>query len=380
MPELVQPVDHVADAERVGEDRALGHLELEPVGGDARVGEHRRDPVGQLEIEQVGDGQVDGDVEVEPVGRPRGALVDRRPQHVARERLDQAGALGDPDEPGRRDEAPLGMDPADERLDAHDPAGLEVGLRLVVDDELLLLDRAAQLARERQPLGVVRVLLGAVDGRAGVRALGDVHRDVGVLEQRVRVLPVLAEDGDADARGHLEREAAELERLLERLVDAGGEAVRELRRACGSRTANSSPPSRATVSSSQSAASRSPMPRRSSSPSSWPSASLTSLKWSTSSRSTAASSPVPLAPTLAAEERPVREAGELVVVHLAPDPKRHAPEDRHERDEEQDQHYLEDAGDREEGRVRGARDRCVVLVDGDDARAAAHGNRGVGAE
>jgi hypothetical protein len=91
------------------------------------------------------------------------------------------------------------MDPADERLDADDPAGLEVGLRLVVDDELLVLERAAQLARERQPLGVVRVLLGAIDGGAGVRALGDVHRDIGVLEQRVRILPVLAEDGDADA-------------------------------------------------------------------------------------------------------------------------------------------------------------------------------------
>ena len=90
---------------------------------------------------------------------------------------------------------------------------------------------------------------------------------------------------------------------------------------------------------------------------------------------------------LGAEERPVRQPRQLVVVgapldlvHLAPDPERDAAEDRHERDEEQDQHGLEDPGDRQEGRVRGARDRRVVLVDDDDAGAAANGDRGVGAE
>ena len=90
---------------------------------------------------------------------------------------------------------------------------------------------------------------------------------------------------------------------------------------------------------------------------------------------------------LGAEERPVRQPGQLVVVgapldlvHLAPDPERDAPEDRHERDEEEDQHGLEDPGDRQEGRVRGARDRRVVLVDDDDAGAAANGDGGVGAE
>ena len=44
------------------------------------------------------------------------------------------------------------------------------------------------------------------------------------------------------------------------------------------------------------------------------------------------------------------------------------------------EHGLEDPGDRQEGRVRGARDRRVVLVDDDDAGAAAHRDGRVGAE
>ena len=52
------------------------------------------------------------------------------------------------EEPARR------MLPAQERLDTADPAGRELHLRLVVDDELVPLERLAQIADERQPRGV----------------------------------------------------------------------------------------------------------------------------------------------------------------------------------------------------------------------------------
>ena len=69
-PHLVQAREHLAHAERVGEDRRLGDLELELLGRHAGLLEESCDPVGELEIEQVGDRQVHGDVEV---GGPRGS-------------------------------------------------------------------------------------------------------------------------------------------------------------------------------------------------------------------------------------------------------------------------------------------------------------------
>src|SRR5919108_334184 len=59
---LVQPREHAAHAERVGEDRALRDLELELVGADPVLLQQLCDPVRQLEVEQVGNRQVDGDV------------------------------------------------------------------------------------------------------------------------------------------------------------------------------------------------------------------------------------------------------------------------------------------------------------------------------
>ena len=46
----------------------------------------------------------------------------------------------------------LGVLPADQRLDARHPAGLQVELGLVVDDELAPLQRGADLAEQAQPL------------------------------------------------------------------------------------------------------------------------------------------------------------------------------------------------------------------------------------
>jgi hypothetical protein len=86
-------------------------------------------------------------------------------------------------------------------------------------------------------------------------------------------------------------------------------------------------------------------------------------------------------------ERPVRQPRELVVVgtafdllHLAPQPHRDAAQDRCERDEQQQQHRLEDADDRQERRGRRLGDRPVVLEDPDHALSARHCNRRVGAQ
>ena len=64
-----------------------------------------------------------------------------------------------------------------------EPPGLELHDRLVVQDELVLGDRAPQPRRQRQPLERVLGDVG-VDGRGrAAAALALVHRHVGVLEQ-----------------------------------------------------------------------------------------------------------------------------------------------------------------------------------------------------
>ena len=115
------------------------------------------------------------------------------------------------------------MLPAHQRLDADHALRGDVDLRLVVQDELAGADRGAQLAEQLQPLGGVRVAVRRVGLDAGARALGVVHRDVGALDQRVHVGPVLGAVGDPDAGVQHGRDAVEQERARDRVLQAAGE-------------------------------------------------------------------------------------------------------------------------------------------------------------
>ena len=114
------------------------------------------------------------------------------------------------------------MHPSDQRFDAGDLAGREAGLGLVVQDELVLLDGAAQLARQGELAPARRVLPLRVHLDPGLQRLGQVHGRVGPLEQRVRVEGVLGEAGDADAGLHAEADRLEVERLAQRVEEARG--------------------------------------------------------------------------------------------------------------------------------------------------------------
>ena len=114
--------------------------------------------------------------------------------------------------------------PAHERLDPGHAAVLDRDLRLVVQDELVRLERMPQLAEALQPVGRVGIARRVVDAHARVLALGLVHRDVRALDERGDVGPVVRAERDADARAELDRDAADDERALER----AGEPQREL--------------------------------------------------------------------------------------------------------------------------------------------------------
>ena len=89
-----------------------------------------------------------------------------------------------------------------------------------MQDELVVVDPAPQVADQLEVLARVAVGAVVVEGVAGVRVLGGVHRDVGVLEQRLGVLAVLGVERDADARLDLDGELVELEPLGDRLAHA----------------------------------------------------------------------------------------------------------------------------------------------------------------
>ena len=115
---------------------------------------------------------------------------------------DRPVLLGERDELVRAEEAAGRVAPADERLDAVDPAGRELDDRLVEDDELAAADAPRELRararggrRSRRASSARRPRPGLLPPR-----LRRVHRDVGVAEQLVGPLDPVAPGRDADAR------------------------------------------------------------------------------------------------------------------------------------------------------------------------------------
>src|SRR4029450_3673241 len=121
----------------------------------------------------------------------------------------------------RNQEAAYGVTPAQQRLAANHLARPVVHLRLVVQLELTALQRLAQVALELEALhrrGVHEWLVGA--DVVPPRVLRVIHRDVGVLEQRVRVVPIARIHADADARAHEHLVTVDAEGLGEDVEDA----------------------------------------------------------------------------------------------------------------------------------------------------------------
>ena len=211
----------------VGHDHALGDLELERLRRQAVGVQQTLDLLGQVAVQQVAHRQVDRHRQFAPVLAPGGALGDGALQHVTGERADEAGLLDGLHEGAGRDQAVLGVLPADQALGAAHAHVVEVDDRLVVDDDLVLQQGVADAAEHAQPALGVLVLLGGVDLVLGLGLLGRVHGDVGAAQQRVGVLTVLREAGDADAGADLERQLVDHERLADRLEQARDDHVQD---------------------------------------------------------------------------------------------------------------------------------------------------------
>ena len=122
----------------------------------------------------------------------------------------------------RAQQSALGMLPAHERLDADHAAAAERDLGLEVQDELVVVERVTQLAQELEALGRVGVARGGVGLDVRARALGLVHRHVGVAQERRDVLAVVGLQRDADRGAELDGDAGDVEREGQGTVQARG--------------------------------------------------------------------------------------------------------------------------------------------------------------
>jgi hypothetical protein len=166
--------------------------------------------------------------DVEPGGRPLGAGLQGEVEDAPGQRRDEPRALGERHEGVGRHDAALRVVPAHERLDRADRAGDHVDLRLHRELELLArAQRMAQVGEQGEPVGGLRVVLGAVVDDAAALALGDVHRDVRAahdVHADRRVARWLARD--ADARADAQLDAVDRQRRLDRDGDGVGERAR----------------------------------------------------------------------------------------------------------------------------------------------------------
>ena len=201
-------------------ESVLGDLEPQHAGiGAGRVQRALVRLATSVGVGELAGGQVDGDRHPGPRLAPAAHLVQRLLDHPVADGHDQPGLLGQRHELRRTDEPPLGVLPADERLEADEP-GIAVDRhpRLVVDAQLL---RARGRSAATTPSPTPRLsgggrcrrsarspraaqLLGAVHGRVGVadgvvdrgRRIGD-HRDPDAHPHRA----LLAAEADGKAGG-----------------------------------------------------------------------------------------------------------------------------------------------------------------------------------
>ena len=206
-----QARDRLVDGRRDPGSR-LGHLEGEPVGGHPVLDEQPLHLADEAAPEQVAGRHVDRD------GAARSHLVEgrvvrQRPgEHHAGQLTHQARALGEGHELAGGEQPQLGVLPAHERLEPDHLAGPDVHLRLVVQDELFVVDAVAQVLVERVPVGedLGRGVVPLPAPRA--EALRGVHGQVGGPEELVDGGPVVAVHRDAHGAPHRQLDVVEDDR------------------------------------------------------------------------------------------------------------------------------------------------------------------------
>ena len=219
-----QFVQHFLRVLLVAHHRAFGDFQLERLGRQAGFPDGFGNELNQALVRHLSRGNVDRDTQLRQAALLPGAILHTgRLRDPAAHRHDQAGFLRDGDEISGRHEPELRAYPAYQGLQAGDPTGCDIDLRLVVQHEFVVVQRVAQVRFEFQPLHRMRVqLLGIELERASAFFLGAIHCDVRILQQRLGIASVRRIGTDADARRGTILPSGENHRLGQRFQNLAG--------------------------------------------------------------------------------------------------------------------------------------------------------------
>ncbi len=202
-------------------EEALGDLELEAVRREAGLGQDRFHHLVEVGRRNLHRRKIDRDLQWRRPFRGAPASLGQRP---GAERQDEAAVLGHRDEHGRRHHAPDRMAPAGERLEAGHHIAPQVDDRLIVQLELLALDRLAQVHLDLPP--VVDLLVHRLFVEAVVAARRRLHRvkcEVCSHQQIVGIGAVARTDGDPDADAGSDAMTIDLVGLADLFGQASGD-------------------------------------------------------------------------------------------------------------------------------------------------------------
>ena len=202
---------------RSASSAALGELELEHRRVDAVHGDEVTDTAGKPWVLEIASANVHRDSQGQSAVGPLRALSERLAEHVRRQRLHELGLLGEGEEFAGKHQSETRVRPSDECLDADDLTTSQLDLGLVVEHELVVLDRVLEFAEHEQPRLPRPRRFAQLDRPA--RDLRFVHRLVRMLQQTVDVVAVVGVDRESGADPDLERDTRNRQRALELALD-----------------------------------------------------------------------------------------------------------------------------------------------------------------
>ena len=180
----------------------------------------RGDILNQIFLFELNGRNIDGDWHLDAIIGPCARLPDGFVDHPVADRHDEAAMFRDRNELIRAEQAELGMFPADQGFDGTNHTGFRNHFRLVMEQELNLLDRVADAGLHRQ-----RLKRGSVEARhevlkvAAAAILRQIHCRVRVANQGIGCFAIFRKHTDADRTRHREHLVFQRKRLTDRLRD-----------------------------------------------------------------------------------------------------------------------------------------------------------------
>src|SRR5438270_6841774 len=221
-PQPLQRPQPAGDRLAVDAAAALGELDDQRVGGESRARE--RGPHGAADVagDELAAADVDADRDRNSRLHPeRGDLRAGGEEHPGADRQQQV-ALLELGEEGVGEEQPVArVVPAEQRLDRDRAAALELDDRLVVEDELALLEGAGELGAVLEAAADQLVHPRLVDAHPPLAALlAAVHGDIGAAEQLLATGLAGARQRHPHGAAHHHRARPEVDRAGQGLDDA----------------------------------------------------------------------------------------------------------------------------------------------------------------